>query len=273
MCHKPFFGHLSICGKIYYFIFSLLLLLWIALYLRWPTNENTKIQKLYENHRFWCKSFHTTQKPYPSHMAAQFVIPIFGTDSCALYSHVRGSSKSPMCQQIKYSTIFRHLLGFFFSTSLHLFTIWLPVIFAFTISTRWTVFFFTEGNSNFRRNPIHWIVFDTIDGLFSCRFFSIDVFHANIFRQRSWSSVRPLHRATYKKLDFYFVETTLSFQSHFSHALHAAESTWNQCNHTRLLTLKKIWIENGQHTHSVQYTAAECSMCYERNTFVQWWDR
>lgn len=103
------------CSTYYFIFFSRLLLLLISLYLRWPPNK--KIQK-YKN----CTKIidsnanHFTQHTSHIHrnMAAQFVIRIFETESCVLYSHVRGSSKSPMCRQIKYSTTFRHLLDFFF---------------------------------------------------------------------------------------------------------------------------------------------------------------
>lgn len=76
---------LVICQYVEKFIISFFL---VCFCFRFPSicgGQQTKIQKLYENHRFCCKSFHTTQKPYPSLIAAQFMIRIFEMDSCALY--------------------------------------------------------------------------------------------------------------------------------------------------------------------------------------------
>lgn len=121
MCHKPFFGHLSIYGKIYYFIFSSRPAIFFPPGRLWCDHRKYTASNKNETHRFQFKQFHTILNAYLSSYGLKFGKHFFfwwGTND--IHANDAGGSKSPMRHNIKYSTISRHLvLSFSFALLAH----------------------------------------------------------------------------------------------------------------------------------------------------------
>lgn len=72
MCHKPFFGHLSIYGKIYYFIFSLSTSDFFPSWSFVVRPQEVLAANKNETHRFQFKQFHTILNAYLSSYGLKF---------------------------------------------------------------------------------------------------------------------------------------------------------------------------------------------------------